>query len=158
MQNLYQISLVTHIVGLVMMAGATLVSFLLVQQFWKQYEVDKLRATVLMESVGKVSALLSLGMLVLIASGVTMMVIVKGAYGQQIWMKIKLALVLVAILNGVLVGRKQGMKLIKSLAEEREGVRIDDRLSKLRGSTRWFYISQLLIFVVIFTLAVFKFN
>lgn len=158
MQNLYQISLVTHIVGLVMMAGGTLVSFLLVQQFWKQYEVDKVRAAVVMESVGKIASLLSLGMLVLIVSGVTMMVVVKGAYGQQTWMKIKLALVVIAILNGVLVGRRQGMKVIKSLAEERNGISMGDRLIKLRSTTRWFYISQLLIFAVIFTLAVFKFN
>lgn len=158
MQNLYQISLVTHIAGLAMMAGTTLASYLLMRQFWKQHEIDKPGSAAGLGSVAKISVLLGIGILLLIVSGVTMAIVVKGAYGQQTWFRIKMMLVIIAIINGTIIGRRLAMKLGKTLGEEKAGVSVADRLMKLKGNLNWFYISQLTIFLVIFTLSVFKFN
>jgi hypothetical protein len=158
MQNLYQIALVTHIIGLTTMAGITLASFMLARQFWKLYSVDKIKAAAVNESAAKLSVLLGVGIILLIVSGITMMVIVKGAYGQQIWFRVKMLLVLTAIINGVVVGRKLGKKLGMTIAEERSGVNVGDRLVKAAKNVRTFYVVQLTIFLVIFTLSVFKFN
>lgn len=40
MQTLFQIALITHIVGITLMAGATLVEYLLTKHFWKLYASD----------------------------------------------------------------------------------------------------------------------
>jgi hypothetical protein len=40
MQTLYQLALITHIVGITLLAGTTLVEYLLTQHFWKLYVTD----------------------------------------------------------------------------------------------------------------------
>jgi hypothetical protein len=118
MHTLYQMALVSHIIGLSIMAGTTLVSYALTKQFWTQYARDKLKAIAINEAGSKFPMLFGLGIILLILSGIAMVVITQGAFGKQLWLQIKLGLVITIILNGVLVGRRQGLRLTKILSEK----------------------------------------
>ncbi len=48
-QTLYHTALVAHITGLTMMAGTTLVDYIMTKQFWKQYAIDKMKGLPLMK-------------------------------------------------------------------------------------------------------------
>jgi hypothetical protein len=159
MHNVYQIALVTHITGLAIMGGTTLVSYVLTKQFWNLYTQDKSKAIALNAAGSKFPMLFGIGILLLILSGVTMMAIMKGAFGEQLWFRIKFGLIIAIIINGVAVGRRQGLRLTKILAEEiAAGRNNDGKLLRVKSNLNWFHLSQLVFFLIIFTLSVFKFN
>src|SRR5579859_1515857 len=117
-QTIYNIALVTHVIGLTVMAGTTLVDYLITKQFWRQYAQDRLKAIAIHEAVSKFPVLFGIGIILLIFSGVTMMGITQGVFGEQIWFQIKFGLVITIIINGIAVGRRQGLRLKRLLLTE----------------------------------------
>jgi len=158
MNTLYQIALVTHITGLVIMAGSTFMAYVLTKQFWTQYARDKSKAIAINEAGSKFPMLFGIGIILLIFSGVTMMAITQGAFGEQLWFRIKFGLIIAVILNGLAVGRRQGLKLTKTLSEEGSGTNNEEKLLRIKSNIRGFHISQMIFFLIIFILSVFKFN
>jgi uncharacterized membrane protein SirB2 len=156
--TLLNTALLFHIVGITCMAGATLVDFLLTKKFWDQYEMDKSKALAVRNALGSIPSLMIAGILLLILSGVGMMAITQGVFGEQIWFKIKFALVIIVILNGILVGRKQGVRLNAVLLKNSDESDLSPELKKIRKRVNLFHISQLFLFLTIFILSVFKFN
>jgi hypothetical protein len=134
------------------------VSYVLTKQFWNLYTQDKSKAIALNAAGSKFPMLFGIGILLLIVSGVTMMAIMKGAFGEQLWFRIKFGLIIAIIINGVAVGRRQGLRLTKILSEEIAGTNSDGKLLRVKSNLRWFHFSQMLFFLIIFTLSVFKFN
>jgi hypothetical protein len=106
----------------------------------------------------KIPALFGIGILLLIISGVTMMGITDGVFGEQIWFRIKFVLVLLIIVNGLAVGRGQGVRLRKILSGEKPGGYVEERILKIKRNLSLFHIAQLSLFFAIFVLSVFKFN
>jgi len=141
-----------------MLAGVTLVDFILFKQFWKHLKSDKKEGLAINAAMSKLPALFGIGVILLILSGVGMMAITNGVFGEQVWFRIKIALVVIIIINGLTVGRRQGAKLRKILPEVTSENDIDSRLLKIRVRLRRFHISQLALFIIIFVLSVFKFN
>lgn len=136
-----------------MMAGTTLIDTIMFKQFWKQYTINPANATVILQATAKVAVLFAVGFLLLLLSGVTIMLLTNGIYGEQLWFKIKMMLVIVAILNGLLLGRRTGLQIRRSVAGEDTG-----RLQALKKRLTLFHISQLTILTAIFVMGVFKFN
>jgi len=157
-QTFYHIALVTHITGLAMMAGTTLVDAVITKQFWKQYANDKPKGLAINQAMSKFIMLFGIGILLLIISGVAMMAITHGVFGEQLWFRIKFGLVIIIILNGITFGRRQGIKLRKLLAEETAGKDVDAKLLKVKAGINWFHIAQMVLFMLVFVLSVFKFN
>src|SRR5260221_6489995 len=118
MQTLYQIALVAHIIGLATMAGTTLADYVLTKQFWRQYANDRPKAIAINAARSKFPMLFGIGIILLILSGVTMMGITHGAFGEQIWFRIKFGFVILIIVNGAVVGRRQVTKLKNLLVKE----------------------------------------
>lgn len=167
MQTLYQIALITHIVGITLMAGTTLVEYLLMKHFWKLYTRDKSRAITSNEDGFNFHMLVNIGIIFLILSGVTMLVIFQGVFIKQIWFQIKIGLIIIIAINGVVVGRRQDMKLKRLISLEKINFPQDGSLGEenrkkdlmeVKHRLDLFYISQLLMFLTIFMLSVFKFN
>jgi uncharacterized membrane protein SirB2 len=166
MQTLYQIALVNHIIGLTLLAGTTLVDYILARHFWKQYFQNPFQAIAINDATSKFQILLGIGIILLILSGITMMGITHGAFGEQIWFQIKFGLVILIIINGLAVGRRQGSKLKKLLSQEttnfsdgsvqRENLKVE--MLKVKGRITWFHCLQLFFFILVFVLSVFKFN
>lgn len=164
---MYQIALITHIVGITLMAGTTLMEYLLTRHFWKLYASDRSRATAANEDGFNFHLIVNIGIILLILSGVTMLVITQGAFAKQIWFQIKIGLIVIIAINGSAFGRKQDAKLKRLISMEKLNFLQDDPsgqenrkddLMKVKNRQDLFYIAQLIMFLTIFTLSVFKFN
>jgi len=66
--------------------------------------------------------------------------------------------VILIIINGIVFGRRLGLKLRKNLSAEAMDKNVEDRVLKLKRNLSLFHISQLAILITIFVLSVFKFN
>lgn len=158
MQTFYHLVLVLHIIGLTMMAGATLTDYVVFRQFWKYFSIDRQKALTIREAISKISVVIRIGAALLILSGITMMALTKGVFGEQIWFRIKFALVLVVIANGLLVGRRQGIRLSSLLSAGTAGSDAVVKLAGIKNNLNLFHLLQLACFTTIFVLSVFRFN
>lgn len=167
MQTLLQISLITHIVGITFMAGATLVEYLFIKHFWKRYASDRLGAIASIENGFNFHRMVDIGVVLLILSGVTMFLIFHGIFAKQIWFQIKIGLIVIIALNGSIIGRRQDKKLKELLSLEKGNLHQKSLLGqenykkeiiRMKNWLSLFYITQLLMFLTIFTLSFFKFN
>jgi hypothetical protein len=158
MQTLYQLALVTHLIGLALLVGATVSNYTITLQFWKQYASDSKKDFGITEAMAKFGMLTRIGIVLLILSGVTMLFVVHGLFGEQTWFRIKIGLVILIITNGIAVGGRLGIKLKKTLSAQGVGAHSKMDLSKIKTRLNWFHISQIILFIIVFVLSVFKFN
>ncbi|MDN5286337.1 MAG: hypothetical protein JWR38_2611 [Mucilaginibacter sp.] len=156
MQTLLQTLIVLHLTGLVMMAGTTFVDYTTFKTFWKQFDQDKGRSIALLQATSNFSRLIGIGAALLILTGIGMMAITHGAFGEQIWFRIKFGLVIILILNGLLVGRRQGLKLRKVIVENVNVIPL--QIKGIKTNLNIFHLVQLCIFLMIVFLSVFKFS
>ncbi len=126
-QSLLNLYLVLHITGLTIMAGAVLADFSLSARINKYLSTDKRRALILLEASAGLAPLIGAGALLLILTGTGMVVELKSAVTQALWFRVKMPLVVLVVLNGTVVARPPTLRL------------------------------QLLLFVAIFVLSIFKF-
>jgi len=155
-QTFYYMALVAHIIGLTLLAGTTLVDYIMSKQFWKQYALDASRGLAIHEARAKFPIIARIGILLLILSGVGMMGLTKGVFGEQVWFRIKFAMVVLIIINGVVTGRIVTGMLKKYLATVTTGNPVN--LANVKSRMNLFHLSQLTLFIIVFTLSVFKFN
>jgi hypothetical protein len=157
-QTIYYIALVGHITGLTMLAGTTLADYIMSKQFWKQYALERSQGLAIHNATAKFPVLARLGLLLLIASGIGMMGLTKGVFGEQIWFRIKFGIVILIILNGAIMGRILAGRLKKYLAAATTEANTQTTLAKVKSNMNLFHLSQLTMFIIVFTLSVFKFN
>jgi hypothetical protein len=155
-QTVYQCCLLLHITGIILFAGTTVVDFITHQQFWKQYALDQSKAKAVWEAMSKFPRLMGIGIILIIITAVGMMALTKGVFGEQIWLRIKFPIVVITILNGLLVGRRQGAMLSKLL--QQAGVGISEKIEKVKKNLTVFHSIQLVLLFSILLLSVFKFN
>ena len=156
--NFYHLALVIHIIGFTMMAGITLADFVTTKQFWKQYANDKPKAIAINSAMSKFPKFFGIGIILLILSGIIMMAITNGAFGEQTWFRIKFALIILIIVNGLAIGRRQGTRLRKLLLPGTPDENTNVKFLKVKSTLNWFHITQITLFTMIFVLSVFKFN
>jgi len=148
--NLFLFSLLAHITGLTLAAGTTLTSFLVNRRFWKLYGTDRAKALTLVELGARFPRVIGIGIGLLLLSGFYMMYLSRGAYGGQLWFRIKIALVLLAIANSF-VAKALGKRVNAMIAT-------GERAPGLQQKVTTFYLVQLFLFLAIFILGVFKFT
>jgi uncharacterized membrane protein SirB2 len=148
--NLYLFCLLAHITGLTLAAGTTVAGFVVNRRFWKFYGADRARALTFMEVGGYFSRIIGIGIGLLLLSGFIMMYLTKGVFAEQLWFRVKGVLILIAIANGFVAGRLE--KRVKAM------VASEGSVGGLERKVTAFYLAQLLIFLIIFVLGVFKFN
>lgn len=153
-QTLLHTFLYLHLIGLIMIAGNTLYDFFIYKQFWKQYAIDKGKGIAIVQAISKLTILTAIGGLTLILSGIAMMIVTKGVFDQFLWFRIKMVVLLFLILNIVVVGRRNLVKLRKAL----NGVEQEIRIEKLKRNITGFQYAQIIFLLLIIFLSVFKFN
>jgi hypothetical protein len=156
--QLLHFSLVFHIIGLTIVGGSTLVAFVVQNQFWKQYEQDAGKATGVMVATAKMPRITMIGLSLLILSGMSMMIITRGAFGAQLWFKVKMIVLLIIIINAVILRRNSGVMLNRLITKDTNGKQTNPELTSAKWRIRIFYLIQLSLIVTIFVLSVFKFN
>ena len=148
--------LTLHLTGLIMIAGTTIIDYSTFKTFWKLVDGGQEISSGLLEATSKFSRLAGIGAALLILTGVGMMALTHGVFGEQVWFRIKFTLVVILILNGLVAGRRQGLKLRKVIANGGPG--FTEQSNKLRTKLNCFYLVQLILFFAIVFLSVFKFN
>jgi len=148
--------LIMHLSGLTVLAGTTVADYVTFRTFSKQFKTLGEPSHSLLNLMSRLAIVLAIGGGLLLVSGVGLMAVTHGVFMHQLWFKIKLALILILVLNGFLIGNGQVAKLKKGL---KQSSALKDQLVK--GTIvrlNIFYLLQLAIFLFIIILAVFKIN
>jgi uncharacterized membrane protein len=155
---IYQTSLWFHIIGITLLAGTTVTDFVLTRKFWAFYSKDPAAGILVRKMTDKLPLLIVAGIVLILLSGVGMMAILHSVIGTMLWFRIKIALVVVVILNGVVFGRRLATQLNRLLATGNTGTPDEQSLSRVKRNLQRFHITQLTLFFIIFFLSAFKFS
>ena len=151
-----RILLAFHLAGLTIMAGTTIIDFLTFKTFCRLLSNDSSKVSGLLPLMSAYGSFVRMGAVILILTGACMFIILDGVWWQQLWFKIKMGLVVLLILNGMMVGNKNGSKLRSMVYEGLPDLL--QRTADIRDGLNRFYISQLVIFFLIILLSAIKFD
>lgn len=155
---IYHVSLWLHIIGITLLAGTTVVDFVLTRRFWAFYAKDNQAGVLVRKMTDKLPLLIVAGIVITLLSGIGMMTILHAVVGAMLWFRIKIGLVLIVILNGIIVGRRLNTRLNKLLVSAGPRSANEGSLNQVKKSLRLFHLTQLTIFFIIYFLSAFKFN
>jgi hypothetical protein len=154
-QTSLQFYLVLHIIGFTIMAG-TIVADLVIQQRMKKYLIaEKQKASIMLETAAGFPLLIGVGAFLLVSTGIGMVIIFKGHIFNMLWFRIKIILVILAMLNGSIILKRNAIKLKVLLHEN--SVRNDEAILSLKGRMAFFHSIEILLLLTIFILSIFKF-
>ncbi|PSL19518.1 hypothetical protein [Dyadobacter jiangsuensis] len=152
--TVYNAALVIHIVGITVMAGTTFLDFFTFRVFRAAFLANDGRQLAMAGYLHSLQRFLGIGMLVILASGVAMMVELHQVWGVQLWFRVKMAVLLLIIINGLGFRRAIGKSLSQALSD-------GSLTTHWRATNRNFMLVQLiqmLFFLIIYVLSIFKFN
>jgi len=138
------------------MAGTAVVDFIIFNNFYKKFELEKDKSLAFLEIMPMLSVLTIVGGILLIVSGAGLFIVTKGVFAEQFWFRLKGSLIVVLILNGIFFGGRQGAKL-KNIIKE-SGPDLKSKISSVSLKLKLFYTLQAALFFIIIILAIFKFN
>jgi len=151
---LLQILLVLHIVGFTIMAGTVLADFSINRRSNKYLLSDKLKALSILEATALFPALIGIGVGLIISTGIGMVIILKGAVTGMLWFKVKMILVLLVIVNGAGPLRRNAVNM-RLLLSGNTGDN-NGRILSLKSRMTVFHSVQLIFFIIIFVLSIFR--
>jgi len=148
--------LILHLTGLIIMAGTTIVDFTVFKTFWKHFNDDRNKSKGILTGTSKSSTLIGIGAALLVITGIGMLALTHGVFGEQLWFRIKIGIVLVLTLNGIFFGRRQGQKL--RMIMNNNGAYLTEQVDQIKVNLNIFFTVQLILFFSIVFLSVFKFS
>jgi hypothetical protein len=151
----FRVLLALHITGIIMMAGTTMIDYLTFKTFWKFADQGDSRALSLIPLMAKYGTLIRTGAGTLILTGIMMLILEKNAWWETSF-KIKMGLVALLVLNGLLVGNKQGHKLREAVTAH--SADFIQHTIGIRESMDRFYPLQLTLFFLIILISVIRFD
>ncbi|HMH20345.1 MAG TPA: hypothetical protein VK563_01145 [Puia sp.] len=154
-QTILQLCLVAHISGFTIMAGTVIADFSVIRRMKKYLFTDKPKALAILEGSAAFPALIGAGAALLITTGLGMAFIFKAAVTSMLWFRIKMVLVLLVLINGIAIARPTLIKLRGLLAQTPAAG--DRPIEGIIGRLRIIYVAQLIMFLTIFVLSVFRF-
>ncbi len=153
-QFIIRILLIFHLTGLIIMAGTTVVDYFTFKTFCGLAVEAPNEAAGLLPIMARFAVLVKAGAALLVVTGITMLALGKWVWWQQLWFKLKTALVVLLILNGMLTGNKLGSAFRQVVAHS--GFNFMEQTALLRHNLNRFYLIQLAIFFAIIALSVIK--
>jgi hypothetical protein len=150
-----RILLALHLAGLVIMAGATVIDYVTFKTFWNFADNGDNQALGLLPLMSKYGAIVRAGAAILLLTGIGMWVMTAGALWEQLWFKVKMALVILLVLHGMFIGNKQGHKFREMVVANASD--FVEHTIHIRGTLNSFYLIQLGLFFIIILLSVIKF-
>jgi len=155
MFTIVQISLVLHITGIIILAGLTIASEALSFQSWKLIGTDRAKAILMNSATMIFGRIIGIGGLLTIVTGFIMVSILREGVTAQVWFRIKMLLVILIVLNGAIYARRQNTKLTRLLSSDHTDNR---KLESLKRNLNTSFLLQLILFLIIFVLSVFRFS
>jgi len=153
--NYLQGFLVVHLIGFTLMAGTIVVDFSIHRRLNRILFSDRQKGLAMLDSTAGFPALIGLGALLLVTTGIGMVVIMKGVFVKMLWFRIKMILVVLIGVNGSLIPRQNTARLRVLLAGN--APENDSRIGAIKNRLSIFHASQFILFLVIFILSIFKF-
>lgn len=151
--------LVVHLVGITTMVGATLSNFIAYRQLWKFLPNEKANASLVIKATSQFPLLQLIGGGMILTGGITMMIALHGILMAQLWFKVKMGFLALIILNAIVNARPAGKKLRRVLAGDvQAGISEHAAVRSIKSRIFMFYTLQLLLFLGIFILSIFRFN
>ncbi|MCW3118743.1 MAG: hypothetical protein JWM28_2825 [Chitinophagaceae bacterium] len=154
-QTIFQVFLLFHLTGFAVLTGTLLLDTVTLSRFWKPYHQDKLLVNPALQAIAGFPRLMGIAFGLLILSGVGMMAMTQGLFGEQIWFRIKFGIILTIIIVR-LTSRKQGVHLRETTINNQADN--SKKIEKIKNSLSIFNGVQLALLFIIILLSVFKFN
>lgn len=154
--SIFPTLLMLHLIALVVMAGTTVIDFVIYQSFWKLLSHQKEQAAGILEATTKFPRLIGIGAGLLIFTGAAMIALTHGLLAQQLWFHIKIIFVLLLIANGAFNGNRLNAKLRNIINLNTPDLAA--QMLNLKGRLRTFYLLQFCTFLIIIFLSAYKFN
>ena len=148
--------LALHIIGIVIMAGTTMIDYLTFRVFWRFAEAGDSRALGLIPLMARYGAFVRTGAITIILTGIALFVLDKGAIWAEPWFRVKTILVIILILNGLFVGNRQGHRLREAVAMH--GADLLSNALPIREAMSRFYPIQLSLFFLIIIISMIRTN
>jgi len=155
MNALLNVGLVLHICGISLLVGMTAAGFISCRRIFVILRSQEHNATPLLKLVALFTKMQMLGGGFIILGGIMMMIAFQGLIMGLLWFKLKLVLLMLLLLNVPLMLRPANLKLFRFISGAVSDLSVLDTARRLFNS---FYIIQLLLFLGIFLLSVFRFN
>lgn len=155
-QTIRQLLLVLHLSGLTLMAGTIVTAFFTFRAFVNRLKIKSEGSTELLKLLLNLAPIKGIGGILLILSGIGLTLITRGVFLHMLWLQLKLFLVMLLALNEILIGNRQLKNLKTAFFENipNGSTVIKTTVSKITV----FYTVQILLFLVIIVMAVFKFS
>lgn len=151
--TLLQTLLVLHISGFVTLAGTVVADTAIYSRVKKHLLTDKGKASVMLDGSALFPILIRISAIVVIITGMGMVGIVH-AFTDMLWFRLKMLMVVGIIINGAVVGRSLMAKLRRMMAGN---IADNVEMEKIQSRLNLMYTVQLILFLIVFTLSVFKF-
>lgn len=152
MNLLLRVLLALHLCGLVLMAGTTVIDYFTFKTFCSLTGSGDGRAQGLLSLMARYGGFVRTGAVMLILTGVLMFAI-NSSWWEQLWFKIKLALALLLVLNGIFSGNNLGLKFRKLALDNavftQKGAEVSAQLNR-------FYVLQLILFALLIAVSVIR--
>lgn len=147
-----RILLALHLCGLAIMMGTTVVDYFTFRFFCSMTDAGDNRAQGLVPIMARYGELVRIGAVVLIFTGVIMFAL-KTDWWDQLWFKIKLALAVLLVLNGMFVGNSLGLKFRKMIVDNATALH---NTAEIRTDLHRFYLVQLTLFFLIVLVSIIR--
>lgn len=154
-QTFLNVDLVLHITGFTMMAGTILADFAINRRVNRFLLTDKQRAVGIMDIAAGFPRLIGIGAALLIVTGFAMVSIFREAVTDMLWFRIKMAVVVLILVNGAVIMRRMSNRIKRLL--EAGGDNNNALILSLKQRLGVFHGIELLLFLIIFILSVFRF-
>jgi hypothetical protein len=133
-----------HIIGIIIMAGTTMIDYLTFNTFWKLADHGDARSLGLIPLMARYGAFIRIGAVALILTGITLLFLQKTDWFQHFWFKVKLGLFFLLLLNGIFIGNTQGHKFRETVSAHASD--FVGHTTQIRKKMNLFYPVQLTLF------------
>ncbi|RWY55917.1 DUF2214 family protein [Mucilaginibacter gilvus] len=154
--TLRHLLLIAHLSGFVLMAGTTITEFVAFRILIFQFKFNGEVSGGITKLMSGLTTVLTAGGILLSLSGIGLTWITGGIFLHQVWLQLKLLLIVVLALNGVFFGGRQLRQIEDKLSKN--SIEADEEISGRVFKLNVFYTMQIVIFITIVTLAIFKLN
>lgn len=143
-----------HIIGFATAFGITLATFFAYNRFWRLYEISREQGLAAFKALTFLQRVGASGLMLVLLAGITMLALSKWSFTSLLWFQIKLGLIALIFVNGFTLGRTSTIKLDHFI---NQGVHGGDDALKLQVNLRRFLLIQILLYIAIIFLSVFRF-
>lgn len=150
--SVYLIFLILHLTAFALFTGTLIANLINNNQLWQYSEKDPIITKALFQTTDKYNKIMAASLGIALVMGILMMTQMHKVYGAQMWMRLKIALVLVIVIIRVLYSRNLN-KFKKRLSGE-----TTISISDVKKKVSLFQLVQIILVAGIIILSVCRFN